>query len=41
MIGGIPKIGDLLSPLKPAASALKSTVSQAASVLDPLKNLLG
>jgi hypothetical protein len=41
MVGDIPKIGDLLAPLKPAAAGLKSAVGGAASVLDPLKNLLG
>jgi hypothetical protein len=37
----IPKVGDLLAPIKPAAAALKSALSGAAGVLDPLKNLLG
>jgi hypothetical protein len=37
----MPQIGDLLSPIKPAAEELKNTLSKAASVLDPLKELLG
>jgi hypothetical protein len=37
----IPKVGDILAPLEPAAESLKSTLAQAGSVLDPLKNLLG
>jgi len=41
LAANIPKVGDLLAPLKPAATNLKSTVSQAGSVLDPLKNVLG
>ncbi len=41
LLGNVPRVGDLLSPLKPAASNLKSAVSGAGSVLDPLKNLLG
>jgi hypothetical protein len=36
----IPKVGDLLSPLKPAAQNLKNTLSGAASVLSPLDKLL-
>ena len=39
--GSIPQIGDLLSPLKPAASNLKEKLSSAGALLDPLKNLLG
>ena len=38
--GNIPQIGDLVAPLKPAASGLKTAVSQAGSLLDPLKSLL-
>jgi hypothetical protein len=38
--GNIPKIGDLLAPLQPAASNLKDKLSQAGSLLDPLKNIL-
>jgi len=36
----IPKIGDLLSPLKPAAENLKTAVQGAATIVDPLKQLL-
>lgn len=38
--GNIPKIGDLLAPLQPAASTLKDKLSQAGGLLDPLKNIL-
>ena len=37
----VPQIGDLLSPLKPAAENLKSTLSQAGDLLTPLDDLLG
>ncbi len=37
----IPQIGDLLSPIKPAAENLKQALSGASALLDPLKNLLG
>ncbi|HYJ84687.1 MAG TPA: hypothetical protein VEW46_01365, partial [Pyrinomonadaceae bacterium] len=37
----VPKVGDLLAPLKPAADELKSALSQAGKVLDPLNTLLG
>jgi len=37
----VPKIGDLLSPIKPAAEELKSALSNAGSLLDPLNDLLG
>ena len=37
----VPKVGDLLAPLKPAAAELKATLSTAATVLEPLKTLLG
>jgi len=40
IVADIPKVGDLLAPLKPAASGLKETVSQGSSVLDPLKSIL-
>ena len=40
-IGDLPQVGDLLSPLKPAAENLKSAVSQAGTVLEPLSTLLG
>jgi hypothetical protein len=41
LLVGVPKVGDLLSPLKPAAAKLKSEISNAGAVLEPLKNLLG
>jgi hypothetical protein len=41
ILGDVPKLGDMLAPLKPAAANLKSAVSQAGSVLEPLKTLLG
>src|SRR5262249_19700290 len=37
----LPAIGDLLTPIKPAAEELKSALSQAVSLLDPLNELLG
>lgn len=40
-LGELPQVGDLLAPLKPAAEELKSAVSQAGKVLDPLSKLLG
>ena len=36
----IPKVGDVLAPLKPAAETLSQAVAQAGTLLDPLKNLL-
>ena len=41
VLGDVPQVGEILEPLKPAAGALKDAVSQATSVLDPLKDLLG
>lgn len=40
-LGDVPKVGDLLAPLKPAATSLKSVLSQAGTVLKPLQDLLG
>lgn len=37
---GIPKVGDVLAPLKPAAENLKGALSKAGELLDPLKKLL-
>ena len=37
----LPKLGDALAPLTPAAESLRSTVADAGKVLDPLKDLLG
>jgi hypothetical protein len=41
MLGAVPQIGDLLSPIQPAAQALKDTLAQAGNVLSPLNDLLG
>lgn len=41
VLGDVPEVGEILEPLKPAAESLKDAVSQASSVLDPLKNLFG
>jgi hypothetical protein len=37
----LPKLGDALAPLKPAAESLRATVAGAATLLDPLDELLG
>lgn len=37
----LPKLGDALAPLKPAAENLRATVADAGKLLDPLKDLLG
>ena len=37
----LPKLTDMLSPLKPAAENLRATVADAAQVLGPLNDLLG
>lgn len=36
----LPKLNDVLAPLKPAAESLRSAVAGAASLLDPLNDLL-
>jgi hypothetical protein len=41
IVAAVPPIGDLLSPIKPAAESLKSTVSQVGAVFEPLNSLLG
>lgn len=41
LLVSVPEVGDLLAPLKPAAAELKAAVSNASTVLEPLKNLLG
>lgn len=41
LIVDLPQVGDLLAPLKPAAEKLKSAVSGAGTVLQPLSRLLG
>lgn len=40
IVADIPDVGDLLSPLGPAAEELKAAVAQARAVLGPLKDLL-
>jgi len=40
LLGSLPEIGDLLSPIKPAAENLKSTLSSSASILAPLSGVL-
>lgn len=37
----LPKVGDLLAPLGPAADKLRAEVAKAPALLDPLKKLLG
>jgi hypothetical protein len=37
----LPAVGDMLAPLKPAAETLRTTVSQAGALLNPLQELLG
>ena len=41
LLPGVPQLGDMLSPLKPAAQELKTQISKAGDVLKPLKDLLG
>ena len=41
MLGEVPEIGDLLTPVQEAADELRNTLSQAGSVFDPLRGLLG
>jgi hypothetical protein len=40
LLGDVPQIGDLLSPVEGAAQALKNTLAQAGTVLSPLDGLL-
>jgi hypothetical protein len=40
LLGSVPDIGDLLAPVKPAAENLKSVLSSAGSLLDPLSGVL-
>jgi hypothetical protein len=40
LLGDVPDIGDLLSPIKPAAENLKSALSQSGKLLDPLKGVV-
>lgn len=39
IVAAVPPIGDLLSPIKPAAESLKSAVSQVGTVFEPLNAL--
>ncbi|MCX6632875.1 MAG: hypothetical protein NTW28_35200 [Candidatus Solibacter sp.] len=41
LLPGVPALGDMLAPLKPAAEELKTQISKAGEVLTPLKDLLG
>jgi len=41
LLGDVPQVGQILEPLKPAAEALKTVVSSATKVLDPIKTLFG
>lgn len=41
LLGDVPQIGDLLSPVTAAAGQLKDTLGQAPAVLRPLDDLLG
>jgi hypothetical protein len=41
IVASVPEVGDLLAPVKPAAEALKSTVSQVGAVFEPLNSLFG
>ena len=40
LLGDVPQIGDLLSPIKPAAENLKQTLTQSGALLNPLKEVL-
>lgn len=41
LLGDVPQIGDLLSPVEPAARQLKQTLAGAADMLAPLNDLFG
>lgn len=41
MLGDVPQIGDLLTPVKTAADELKTALQGAGALLSPLDNLLG
>jgi hypothetical protein len=41
VLGDVPKVPQILEPLKPAAEALKTVVSQATGLFGPLKSLFG
>jgi hypothetical protein len=40
LLGSVPAVGDLLSPVSEAAEGLKQTLQQAGTVLTPLRSLL-
>jgi hypothetical protein len=40
LLGSVPEIGDLLSPVQTAAEELKDSLAQSGELLNPLKNLL-
>jgi len=40
IVGGVPPLGDLLAPLKPAADNLGKTLAQSSTLLKPLKDAL-
>lgn len=41
LLGSVPQIGDLLSPVETAAQTLKDALGQSGQVLKPLEDLLG
>jgi hypothetical protein len=41
LLGSVPQIGDLLSPVETAAKSLKDALGQSGQVLQPLTDLLG
>lgn len=41
LLGAVPQIGDLLSPVQTAAQSLKDTLASAGELLTPLDDLLG
>ncbi len=41
LIGAVPEIGDLLSPVETAAEELKTSLAEAPSLLSPIADLLG
>lgn len=41
LLGDVPQIGDLLTPVKTAAEGLKTALARAGTLFDPLDDLLG
>ncbi|HEX7333729.1 MAG TPA: hypothetical protein VF290_19665 [Pyrinomonadaceae bacterium] len=41
LLGAVPEVGELLTPIEPAARQLKDAMSKAKDVLKPLSDLLG